>query len=76
MIKLNPETLSVVMLDTTVAVGGHTLMAPMTYHQVDRPTLLGRNTVPDISNMQDSSAGFGAELSPEDSFIDARCLMD
>lgn len=49
-INIKATPFSVVMLGATGAVGGHTLRALITYPQVDRLTLLGRHSVPDISN--------------------------
>ena len=49
-INMNTSQFSVVMLGATGAVGGHTLRALITYPQVDRLTLLGRHSIPDISN--------------------------
>lgn len=41
---------SVVMLGATGALGGHTLLALITYPQVDRVTLLGRRSISDVTN--------------------------
>ena len=49
-INMKTSSISVVMLGATGAVGGHTLQALITYPRVDRLTLLGRHSIPDISN--------------------------
>ena len=49
-INMNTSHISVVMLGATGAVGGHTFRTLITYPQVDRLTLLGRHSIPDISN--------------------------
>lgn len=49
-INMNTSQISVVILGATGAVGGHTFRTLITYPQVDRLTLLGRNSIPDISN--------------------------
>ena len=47
---MNTAPVSVVMLGATGAVGGQALQALLTFPQVERLTLLGRSTVPNISS--------------------------
>lgn len=47
---MNKPPLSVVMLGATGAVGSNTLQALLTYPQVDKITVLGRRSIPDVSD--------------------------
>ena len=47
---MNASPLDIVMIGATGAVGGNALQALLTYPKVSRITLLGRRSIPDISN--------------------------